>query len=49
MQLKLLKMESGANADGLMLTPSDKDIGQDLSRSPRIMKYLMMRVGNLSI
>ncbi|CAL5421150.1 unnamed protein product [Camellia sinensis] len=28
MQLKLLKMESGANADGLMLTPSDKDIGQ---------------------
>ncbi|CAL5439951.1 unnamed protein product [Camellia sinensis] len=39
MQLKLRKMESGANADGLMLTPSDKDIGQDLSRSPRIMKY----------
>ncbi|CAL5357775.1 unnamed protein product [Camellia sinensis] len=28
MQLKLLKMESGANADGLMLTPSDKDVGQ---------------------
>ncbi|KAI7990529.1 hypothetical protein LOK49_LG12G01102 [Camellia lanceoleosa] len=28
MQLKLLKMESGANANGLMLTPSDKDVGQ---------------------
>ncbi|KAI8010768.1 hypothetical protein LOK49_LG06G00279 [Camellia lanceoleosa] len=28
MQLKLLKMESRANADGLMLTPSDKDVGQ---------------------
>ncbi|CAL5333369.1 unnamed protein product [Camellia sinensis] len=26
--LKLLKIESGANADGLMLTPSDKDVGQ---------------------
>ncbi|CAL5418753.1 unnamed protein product [Camellia sinensis] len=26
--LKLLKMESEANADGLMLTPSDKDVGQ---------------------
>ncbi|CAL5333595.1 unnamed protein product [Camellia sinensis] len=28
MQLKLLKMEFGANADGLMLTASDKDVGQ---------------------
>ncbi|KAL7263377.1 hypothetical protein ACSBR1_001526 [Camellia fascicularis] len=28
MQLKLLKIESRANADGLMLTPSDKDVGQ---------------------
>ena len=28
MQLKLLKMESRANADGLVLTPSDKDVGQ---------------------
>ncbi|XP_028067155.1 uncharacterized protein LOC114269962 [Camellia sinensis] len=28
MQLKLLKMESGANANGLMLTPNDKDVGQ---------------------
>ncbi|CAL5439965.1 unnamed protein product [Camellia sinensis] len=28
MQLQLLKMESGANADGLMLTPSDNDVGQ---------------------
>ncbi|GMP50678.1 hypothetical protein CsSME_00017204 [Camellia sinensis var. sinensis] len=28
MQLKLLKMESGANANGLMLTRSDKDVGQ---------------------
>ncbi|CAL5385599.1 unnamed protein product [Camellia sinensis] len=28
MQLKLLKMEFGANADGLMFTASDKDVGQ---------------------
>ncbi|CAL5333370.1 unnamed protein product [Camellia sinensis] len=28
MQLKRLNIESGANADGLMLTPSDKDVGQ---------------------
>ncbi|CAL5387212.1 unnamed protein product [Camellia sinensis] len=28
MQLKLLKIESGANADRLMLTPSDKDVRQ---------------------